>query len=94
MQEECLVRGTKEVIPTNARDDLLELAHANHHEIMAMKACARSSFWSPGVDKTSKDPLKAVQLVNTKDHQLGHWSPNRNAQQCLGTHLTQTSLAL
>lgn len=47
----CVLRGSRVILPQQAREAALKLLHANHPGMSAMKACARSHFWWPHLDK-------------------------------------------
>ncbi|XP_061727739.1 uncharacterized protein K02A2.6-like [Cydia pomonella] len=47
----CLMRGHKVVIPENLRYKVLSELHASHLGIVKTKAEARSRFWFPGIDE-------------------------------------------
>ncbi|KAL1430638.1 hypothetical protein MTO96_014832 [Rhipicephalus appendiculatus] len=67
IQEGCLLRGCRVVIPEKARKSVLGLAHENHRGIVAMKACARSYFWWPGVDRDIEEVAR--NCVTCRQHQ-------------------------
>jgi len=46
----CLLRGSRVIIPTTLRRQLLELAHEGHPGISRMKSKCRTAIWWPGLD--------------------------------------------
>ena len=49
-----VLRGTRIVIPSKLREDVLKLAHEGHPGIVMMKKRLRSKVWWPGIDKDSE----------------------------------------
>jgi hypothetical protein len=47
---QCLLRGSRVVIPSTLRQSLLELAHEGHPGVSRMKSKCRESIWWPGID--------------------------------------------
>ena len=51
VENDCLLWGTRVVIPKSLQDTLLKSLHDNHPGITRMKTVARSYFWWIGLDK-------------------------------------------
>ena len=51
IENDCLLWGTRVVIPKSLQDVLLRSLHDNHPGVTRMKALARSYFWWIGLDK-------------------------------------------
>lgn len=55
---DCILWGNRVVIPESLRDRVLQLLHSNHPGICAMKACARSYVWWPGLDTEIEEKVR------------------------------------
>jgi Integrase zinc binding domain len=47
---ECLLRGSRVVVPSTLRQSLLELSYEGHPGVLRMKSTCRESIWWPGID--------------------------------------------
>lgn len=56
--DDCLIWGTRVVIPSVFRPEILNYLHANHPGIVATKACARSYAWWPGINNDVELKIK------------------------------------
>jgi hypothetical protein len=55
---QCIVRGTRLIVPTSLRAAVLELAHEGHPGIVRMKQRCRESVWWPGIDRDVENHVK------------------------------------
>lgn len=63
----CVIWGSRVVLPPTLRSQALELIHAGHRGIVAMKSCARSYVWWPGIDKEVE--LEVAKCLICQEHQ-------------------------
>ncbi|XP_031332218.1 uncharacterized protein K02A2.6-like [Photinus pyralis] len=67
----CVLWGSRVVIPEKARQQAVELLHATHQGIVRMKALARSYMWWPGLDQDIEKIVKECK----KCQEVGHAPP-------------------
>ena len=58
VQEGLLLRGTRLVIPTSMRPDILHHLHVGHQGITKCRAKAKQSVWWPGLGKQLENVVK------------------------------------
>lgn len=51
VEYDCVVWGARVIVPERLREDVLELLHASHQGIVAVKALARSYVWWPRINE-------------------------------------------
>ena len=51
IEGECLLWGTRVIIPSKLRETVLKELHQGHPRVTRMKVTARSHLWLPGLDK-------------------------------------------
>ena len=67
-----VLRGTRIIIPSSLRDQVLHLAHEGHPGIVSMKRRLRTKVWWPGCDKDAEMFCKtchSCQMVSMPSHQ-------------------------
>ena len=78
LEEDCLLRGVRVIIPENYREEILTELHANHPGMVRMKALARLHVWWPNIDsdienKVAKCESCTKQLPNFPKAQANPW---------------------
>lgn len=62
VEEDCLLWGSRVIIPEKLRDALVEELHQSHQGIVKMKALARLHCWWPNLDKDIEQQVKQCSL--------------------------------
>lgn len=65
VHRDCLLWGNRVVIPKAARSKVLQLLHANHPGMTAMKAMARSLIWWPKLDQEIEEFVRYCEKCQT-----------------------------
>ena len=61
VQGDCILWGSRVVVPQACREAVLEMLHEAHPGIVRMKALARSIVWWPGIDADVEKKVKSCQ---------------------------------
>ena len=61
VEGDCLLWGTRVVVPGRYRDDVLKELHTSHSGMSRTKSVARSYVWWPGIDQDIEKMIKACQ---------------------------------
>ncbi|XP_014361064.2 uncharacterized protein K02A2.6-like [Papilio machaon] len=64
LENGCLMRGHKVVVPSSLRQKILDELHTSHLGIVKTKAEARSRFWFPGVDDAIERLIGSCDICN------------------------------
>ena len=77
VQGDCVLWGSRVVIPKACREAVLEMLHEAHPGIDRMKALARSVVWWPGIDGDLEKKVKSCQpcQVNAKSSPVAPLHP-------------------
>ena len=62
---QCLLWGTRVIIPNKLYSTVLDELHTGHPGIVRMKAIARSYVWWPGLDKAIENQVKSCKPCQT-----------------------------
>ena len=65
---DCLLWGSRVVVPTKLRDKVLKELHQGHPGIVKMKQVARSCVWWPGIDKQLEGVAKTCVPCQSNAH--------------------------
>ena len=68
MQDGCLLRGNRIVVPPEGRDKVMELLHSGHPGNSRMKSLARSFVWWPGIDHDLEEKVKMCDACQRVRH--------------------------
>ena len=69
VEDGCLLRGTRDVIPAKRQETVLAELHLNHHRIVRMKALARLHVWWPALGPDIEQLVgdcKTCQITHSK----------------------------
>ncbi|XP_064088507.1 uncharacterized protein K02A2.6-like [Macrobrachium nipponense] len=61
--QECILRGSRVVIPNALRNRVLSEIHADHQGIVRSKSIARTYVWWPGVDRDIENLVKKCYVM-------------------------------
>ena len=59
MEDDCILWGSRVVVPPPGRSLILQELHEGHPGISRMKSLARMVVWWPGMDKDIEDKVKS-----------------------------------
>ncbi|XP_054272675.1 uncharacterized protein K02A2.6-like [Macrosteles quadrilineatus] len=66
--KQCLLWGTRVIIPSTLRQQALKLLHMGHEGIVRTKALARSYFWWPKLDQDIENMVNSCQACQQSRH--------------------------
>ena len=59
VEQGCLLRGSRVVVPASLRGEIVKLLHDGHPGVVRMKMLARQYVWWPGIDKDVENSVKS-----------------------------------
>ena len=68
VEQQCVLRGIRIVVPTKGRKAVMDLLHEGHPGGTWMKALARSFVWWPGIDSDLEGRVKECQQCQLTRH--------------------------
>ena len=69
-EADCLLRGTRVIVPLKLRTKILAELHQSHCGIVRMKALARNYVWWPGLDEDITNMVKGCAECQAVQHLL------------------------
>ncbi|XP_041989082.1 uncharacterized protein K02A2.6-like [Aricia agestis] len=78
LQDDCILKGTRVVIPQNLREQVLDELHAGHSGIVKMKALARSHVYWRNIDRDIEQKVNSCRACRLQQNEppkapLHHW---------------------
>ena len=74
IEDDCILWGTRVVVPLKLREEVLEELHRSHIGIVRMKMIARSYVWRPKLDAAIERMVKScIPCQETKNSPLHPW---------------------
>ncbi|XP_050502926.1 uncharacterized protein K02A2.6-like [Diabrotica virgifera virgifera] len=82
VEENCLLVGSKVIVPTVLRNKILELIHENHTGMVRSKMLARSIVWWPGLQHDIEQMISSCEICqlsqNNSEKSLMPWPRTAN----------------
>lgn len=72
LQDKCILRGTRVMIPMNLREQILNELHKGHLGILKMKLLARSYVYWKNLDKEIEDKVKSCKTCRLQQNEPAH----------------------
>lgn len=66
LENECILRGHKVVIPHKFRERILNELHSSHFGVVRTKTEARTRFWWPNIDRHIEEKIGSCSLCNSQ----------------------------
>ena len=70
VQNDCLLWGSRVVVPKSGREAVLTMLHDAHPGVTRMKALARGIVWWPGIDSDLEAKVKACHACQVNQKSL------------------------
>lgn len=104
VEDGCILRGARVVVPEKLRQTLLKEIHADHQGILKSKSIARTYVWWPGMDNQLETYIKGCSSCSAQQNmptqkRMHPWEQPRHAWQrlhldFLGPFLNHTFLVI